>query len=198
MQPLFKDPSGEVKAVCEDASEAEKAKLEQQNKFLKDMQRIKDEKKFVGFTPESEQALVAELILMRTLHADGLWHRVNDVWVTGLLPKGALVFIKSKNLYVFVLKAYDCAALCWPAEQPSPNLWRKASNCQSLSWHSIFDLDDVEVLPTKFVSPVHLFAKDSRVNLTTRCMYAFFLILTPTTPFPSANQCKGALSDLSH
>ena len=146
--------------VPSDASEAEKARIEQRNALLKNMQRIKDEKKFTAFTPESEQALVAELQLMRTMHEHNLWHRVNDAWVTGLLPKGGLIHIKSKAVYVFVLKAYDCAALCWPAEQLSPNLWRKARDFGSLQWHTVFDLDDVEVLLVKYLSPVHLFSKD--------------------------------------
>ena len=139
--------------------------VKRRNKFFKEMQRDKGEKKFTAFNPESEQNLVAELMLMRAMREQKMWHKVNDAWVAGLLPKGGLIHIKSKNMYAFVLKAYECAALCWPAEQLSPNLWRKATEFTSLSWQVIFDLDDVEVLPTQYLSPAHLFSKDSLVNI---------------------------------
>ena len=163
LKTLFVDPC-EATPVPTNATEAQLKDADRRNKFLQEMQRVKDEKKFTASTPESEQTLVAEPMLMRVMSEHAMWHRVNDAWVSGLLPKGGLIHVKSKNEYAFVLKAYECAALCWPAEQLTPNLRRKARDCTSLSWHVIFDLDDVEVLPTQYLSPVHLFSKDCLVK----------------------------------
>ena len=62
MKSLFVDPCGDKPApVPENASEAQLEEANRRNMFLKEMQRVKDDKKFSAFTPESEQALVAEV-----------------------------------------------------------------------------------------------------------------------------------------
>ena len=154
---LFKEPPLRHAAHPVASATARTAK---RTKLLQDAARIKDPKHFSYMTPESEQILVSELRLMRVLHEKDMWHRVNDAWVTGLLPKGALIHIKSLSVYTFVVKTNDASAMCWEAERISVNLWQKARRIQSLSWHTIFDLDDVEVLQTRYLSPMHLFMQD--------------------------------------
>jgi len=129
---------------------------------LEEARRIKDEKHFKGPTPDSEQALTAELVFMRFLADNDLWHQVGDAWVTGMLPKGHLVRFKRDDIYAFVLKTYVNVALCWPAERVAINMWRKARDCKSLVWQTIFDFDEAEVVPTEYLSPIHLFKKDHR------------------------------------
>mgnify|MGYP006247953543 FL=1 len=119
-------------------------------------------KHFEGPTPDSEQALTVELVFMRLLADNDLWHQVGDAWVTGMLPKGHLVRFKRDDIYAFVLKTYVNVALCWPAERVAINMWRKARDCKSLVWQTIFDFDEAEVVPTEYLSPIHLFKKDHR------------------------------------
>ena len=99
---------------------------------------------------------------MRFLADNESWHRVGDAWVTGMLPKGHLVRFKRDDIYAFVLKTYVNVALCWPAERVAINMWRKARDCKSLVWQTIFDFDEAEVVPTEYLSPIHLFKKDHR------------------------------------
>ena len=141
---------------------SETVRIQEWNTFLEEARRIKDEKHFTGPTPESEQVFTAELVFLRLLAERDLWHQVGDAWVTGLLPKRHLVHFKRSELYAFVLKTYVNVALCWPAERVAINMWRKARDCKSLVWQTIFDLEEADVVPTEYLSPVHLFKKDHR------------------------------------
>ena len=84
---LFEDP-GPTRTANSAATSQELERVASRNKLLESTQRVKDEKKFVAFTPASEQVLVAELRLLRHLHAHNMWARANDAWVTSLLPVG--------------------------------------------------------------------------------------------------------------
>ena len=141
---------------------SEKVRIQEWNTFLEEARRIKDEKHFTGPAPESEQAFTAELVFMRLLAENDLWHQIGDAWVTGLLPKGHLVHFKRSDIYAFVLKTYVNVALCWPAERLEINMWRKARDCESLVWQTIFDFEEADVVPTEYLSPIHLFKKDHR------------------------------------
>ena len=138
--------------------------MEKRNKFLQTTQRIKDETKVVALTPEIEQLLVAELRLLRHLHAHDMWARANDAWITSLLPVGGLIRIKSVKVYAFVLKTNECAALTWPAEEVARHVWRKSAAISQLEWRVVFSHDDVEVLPTRYWSPLHARLKELEIS----------------------------------
>ena len=158
---LFDDVRDEPHEVPEEPL-SKKVRIQEWNTVLEEARRIKDVKHFTGPTPESEQAFTAELVFMRLLAESELWHQVGDAWVTGLLPKGSLVHFKRSDIYAFVLKTYVNVALCWPAERVAINMWRKASDCKSLVWQTIFDFEEADVVPTEYLSPIHLFKKDHR------------------------------------
>ena len=90
VQPLFAQP--DAKKACGDKPVSPK-----RAKLLQQIKNVKDEKKFKAFTPESEQNLVAELQLLRTLNFEDKWHKVNDSWVTALLPTGCLIHLKMRT-----------------------------------------------------------------------------------------------------
>ena len=157
---FFSEPTG-IHEVAEDANAAEVAKAEKRVELLEATNKVLNEKDWAAFTPESEQTLVAELQFLRALDKHDLWHKATDSWVTGLLPKGALIHFKASNEYAFVLKPHNCAALCWPAEQTKIGLWRKDPAATSLIWRTIFSMDDVDVMLTEYASPLHLFVEDA-------------------------------------
>ena len=158
---LFEDVRDEPHVVPS-SPPSETVRIQEWNAFLEEARRIKDEKHFTGPTPESEQAFTAELVFMRFLAENNLWHQIGDAWVTGLLPKGHLVHFKKGDTHAFVLKTYVNVALCWPAERVAINMWRKARDCKSLVWQTIFNFDEADVVPTEYLSPIHLFKKDHR------------------------------------
>lgn len=158
---LFEDVRDEPHVVPS-SPPSETVRIQEWNAFLEEARRIKDEKHFTGPTPESEQAFTAELVFMRLLAENNLWHQIGDAWVTGLLPKGHLVHFKKGDTHAFVLKTYVNVALCWPAERVAINMWRKARDCKSLVWQTIFNFDEADVVPTEYLSPIHLFKKDHR------------------------------------
>ena len=160
MKALFQDAQATSRPVPVGAKPQAKARAQARNALLEKTDKIRDESKFKAFTPASEQNLCAELQFLRVLHEGDLWHKANDCWVTGFLPPGGLVRIKSTNETLFVLKTYWCSALCWPAEQESEGVWRKARECGPLVWRTVFDADDVEVIPVQWKSPVRMFLED--------------------------------------
>ena len=159
MEGMFADP-GSIRNAGLAATSQERERVKKRNEFLATTQRVKDEKRFSAFTPESEQVLVAELRLMGYLHENNMWGRVNDAWVTSLLPVGALVHILSRKKKVFVLKTNAAAALCWPAEEVAPRVWRKKPGIEALERHTIFSVVDVEVYTIRHWSPLRLRMED--------------------------------------
>jgi len=160
METLFCEPRSTPRDVDPAATSQEKTRVEERNNLLQKTERVKDEKAFSAFNPAGEQHLVAELVFFRTLRAKEFWHMAGSAWVTGLLPHGGLVHLKYDRRHVFVVKTYNIAALCWPAEQVKVNLWRKARNCVGLEWITIFDSESVEVHPVAYSSPLRLFLED--------------------------------------
>jgi hypothetical protein len=161
MTELCADPKKRVKMCDGDKPdlEAELESVVKENEWLSRFDKItNDSGKFLN--PESEQKLVAELRLFRLLNKKKWWHKVNDAWLTSLLPDGGLIWVKSLNRHLWVLKTNECAALCWPAEQQEPNMWRKAKGVKKLTWYTCFDLDDVEVLSVQVESPKSLFLQE--------------------------------------
>ena len=114
------------------ATSQEKDRVRSRNAFLQTTLGVKDEKRFVSFNPETEQVLVAELRLLRTLKAKNLWHKASDAWVTALLPKGALIHVKGPGLYLYVLKTNACAALCWDVHSVGTRAWEKSATIKTL------------------------------------------------------------------
>ncbi|CAK0851988.1 unnamed protein product [Prorocentrum cordatum] len=100
------------------------------------------------------------MAFLRVLHENNWWHKANDAWICGLLPQGGLVRFKATGEMMFIVKAYSCAALCWPAEEESPGMWRKAKDCASLVWKVVFGEDEVEIFPCSWKSPIRLFTED--------------------------------------
>ena len=145
---LFEDVRDEPHEVPEEPL-SKKVRIQEWNTVLEEARRIKDPNHFTGPTPESEQAFTAELVFMRLLAESELWHQVGDAWVTGLLPKGHLAHFKRSDIYAPMLKTYVNVALCWPAERLAINMWRKARDCESLMWQTVFDFEEADVVPTE-------------------------------------------------
>ena len=156
---LFADAKRRVK--CDGDKPDLDSELEwvaKENEWLSKFDKITDESG-KSLNPESEQKLVADLRLLRQLHGENAWHKANDAWNTALLPVGGLIYVKSLNMHLWVLKTNDSAALCWPAEQVEANMWRKAK-VKELTWYTCFDLNDVEVLSVLVESPKSLFLQE--------------------------------------
>ena len=63
----------------------------------------------------------------------------------------------------FVLKTNESAALCWPLEQPEIGIWQKDKNAKQLEWYTCFDLDEVDVLTVRVLSPMNLLLEDCKL-----------------------------------
>ena len=190
---LFVDPKARVKCDVGDGI-PELERVAQENAWLSQFDKIRAEEG-KSFNPASEQKLVSELRLLRKLHEENLWHKANDAWVTSLLPVGGLIRVKSSNTHLWVLRADDSAALCWPAEQVSANLWRKAKGVKELIWYHCFNLDDVEVLPVRVESPKSLFLQErlTLYNISFRACQALLGSLLDLQYLPRHSEAPGTV-----
>lgn len=159
LEELFLDPPPRAECKVGDGP-AELEQVAQENAWLSKFDKITGASG-KAFSPESEQSLTAQLRLLRTLSENNLWHQANDAWHTSLLPVGGLIRVVSSNSHLWVLKTNDFAALCWPAEQVSVNMWRKDPAVKELTWYTCFDLGDVQVLTVRVESPQSLFLQES-------------------------------------
>lgn len=157
MQHLYKDATCKVFPKC-GAKPDEIESIVRENAWLNEFNGIlREEAK--SFNPETEQLLVAEMRFLVLLREQNLWHKANNAWVTSLLPVDQVIHVKALDRYFWVLKTNECAALCWPAEQVQPGIWRKAKT-EELTWHTCFELDEVEVLQLKVSSPLSLMLQE--------------------------------------
>ena len=155
---LFEDPPETV--VCGDnASTEEEEMVDKENAWLREFQGVKDDNARTR-NPETRQVLTTELRLLRKLHEENMWHRANDAWLTSLLPVGGLIRVRGMENALFVMKTNEAAALCWPAEQDELHLLRKARNVKELVWYTCLDLQDVQVLRVRPMSPQSLLLQD--------------------------------------
>ena len=111
---------------------------------------------FTGFTPESVQELAAERVLLRELHEKNCWERAADASWSALLPEGCVVRFKPEQSVWFVVRAFACAALLWPAVETAPKVWQEQLDITELTWKVCFDLAEWEELPIEYASPLHM------------------------------------------
>ena len=120
---LFDDASAKTKAPSPAAPSHEKEKVEADVAWHAKIDKVKDRDRFVGRTPKTIESLSAERALLLELWRKNMWSRVDDAWVAGLVPEGALLRVKPSGKYVWNLRSYHCALLQWPAKEVAAQVW---------------------------------------------------------------------------
>jgi hypothetical protein len=133
--------------------------------WMKEIDGIEGNLKWLTFTPRSEQELFAEQALMRELHKRGEGRFVNDAWKASFLPPGALVEWLPRKAKYFVVRAYRLAAVLWPAAELEIGRYERDESASSLVWATCFAFEDFLVLESTVVSPLHCMLKDRLANL---------------------------------
>ena len=175
---LFEDASDRPVLAPPGSSVEGKKRIEDRNALKKDTAAIRAES-FRGPTPETEQSLMAELQYLRALHEGDKWARANEATVTGLLPQNAIVRFRDTGETVFIVKAWLCAALCWPAREIGPGVWIRDEEATSLVWKTIFALDEVKVHWSDWKSPLRMYCEREA------CHLVLGSILSPPSPHVS-------------
>ena len=120
---------------------------------------------FNTFNPGSQPELYAEQILFRICDQNDTWLKIHDAWKSALLPEGYLVREKAKDLMYVVELALKSAVVLWPCKSVEPGLYTKDLTIKGLDWSCIFDLDEWEILPTRYASPLRLFSQDLQIMM---------------------------------
>ena len=157
---LFGDAASSVQSPTPAAPSQEKEAVDRLRVLLQRIDEIRDEQAFVGHTAATSQELRAERHLILDMYENDMWHRVDDAFNSGLLPKGQLVVHESSNTYSFVVKAYKAAALLWPAKSIEVGLWERDLSVKKLKWVVCYNIGDYKEVPTTFISPLSLFVQD--------------------------------------
>lgn len=154
---LFVDAPRQTPIVDPTASSQAQKVMEADAAFHKAMLDVKDERKFTGFTPKSEQELVAEAFLLEELSERNVWDKADDAWQAGLFSENQLYRRKRDSRDVFyVCKTYQAALVTWPAVKGGMNIWEPNQDVEELVWRVIFNHEDYEEIPTEYVSPLHV------------------------------------------
>ena len=116
---------------------------------------VTEDKKWVGLTPMKANQTFVEVSLLRYLHEHDLWHRIDNVWQSQLMPLWALVRPKAGGFEpCFVVKTFENRILTWPAELVELKLWRPKLDVESLDTRVVFDIDDRMACPMSAVCPL--------------------------------------------
>jgi len=189
LEALFKDVPRQIPKPDVAAPSQERKDAERKRKWYDKIAGVMDEKRFTGFTPETEQELHAEAVLLRTLHSSDNWFEVGNAWQASLLPGGGLVRRKADNAYFFVERAYHAAAIVWPAKQLEIGIWERDPSVEELQWLVVFDIDAYEDVPLRWASPLALLLQDLRGEPLCASPRLCFRFAFPNSSAKKHSQC---------
>ena len=177
---LFRDAPTRVKMPSPAAPSQEREEAEKRAKWLGEINKVTDKNLFTGLTPSGEEEIAAETFLLRHMNQHGLFASVDNAWVAGLIPRGALIKWRSDGSHCFVVKQYQCALLTWPAKKLGEDVWGHDKDIKELSWRAIFSPGEIQVVPLEHKSPASIFLKE-RISFSHAC--SSFSSSCPPTPF---------------
>lgn len=98
---------------------------------------------------------------MSELHSHNSWHKAADAWKVRFLPEGQLVVDERDQMTMFVIRVYDCGAVCWPAQKGCDTVWAPSRKITELLWRFCFNLDEAsfKVIPTEVSPPLRSWVK---------------------------------------
>ena len=141
---------------------------------LATLRRIRGEQDWMTFDAMSARRQAADHHLHRVLASTQNWPLSNTAWRSALVPARTFVRVLVPDpIVVLVLYASESAFLGWPAARTVGTEY-VVLDCHApkLQWHSVHDLDSVQVLPHHVRSPLHAFLDgtltDSNMGLLTK------------------------------
>ena len=116
----------------------------------------KDTLPFWSPNSKSMQKAFADMSLTTYLFNNGAptWHFAEKAWHVMLVPVGEWI-IYNRSMY-YVVEVLPAGAILWPARKATHEpviFWDPEP--AALTWLHIYDVDTVQVVPTKAISPVH-------------------------------------------
>lgn len=129
------------------------------------LKRIQGKQDWQTFTPASQQATFAESELLRKLAETGQWELVYESWRSRFLPIHEIVQEVSSGLLFLVLNVYNCGTQAWPMAQVGPKIFKPNLGVTSLRWLTCLQWTDFVVMPSRPVSPLHLWVEGKRDHM---------------------------------
>ena len=128
----------------------------------KKMDKVTEDKKWVGLTPATGQHVFVEMAVMRYLSEKELWAKVDDTWQAQFMPLWGLVRPRDQGFKpAFVVKVYPNAVITWPAREVARRVWAPSLDVQKLNTRVVLDVDQWEAVPTTSASPFRMHVEDA-------------------------------------
>jgi len=128
------------------------------------MEGVTRDKTWSARTPASKQEEEVGVCLLRLLHENKCFHRIDDMWQATLMPWWGMVRKKKGKKtpagpWTFIVRIYQHCCIGWPSVEIDKGLWQPDPKLSALETHLVPDIAEWEVLPTRSTSPAHLFLK---------------------------------------
>jgi hypothetical protein len=141
---------------------ADHPNFQQLQQLVDQLKTILDKQDWPSFKPKGSLQQVGELQLLRFLRETNKWGMAQEAWRARVFPVGELVAqgAGEKGLF-WVVEVTDPMVLGWRAKRVGNKLWGFDMEAQSLMWRTCFSFEGWRVVPTAFLSPLHLYLTDS-------------------------------------
>ena len=120
------------------------------------------------YTPQTCQTLPAQLHLLRELHKNDRFEAAAEVWKSMLVKGGTVVRDReSKEVFMCLGDVGAVAQLTWPLEHVDVKktevyILSDKPQKDACAFYHVYDLAQVEVIPTSIVSVLHFFLLNGR------------------------------------
>ena len=139
------------------------------NKF----RSLSENPKWTGRTPSSAQDDHVSTAVLRFLHGENGWDKVDDMWQAKCMPLWGLVRRKEIGFKpCFVVKVYSYCFITWPAVEIAEKIWMPNMDVKRLDTSFATNLGEWEVYPTRVRSPISAAVRKDMfsLNVNVSCM----------------------------
>ena len=108
------------------------------------------------YNSQTVKRSIAQMMLLVHAAAAERWDTIGEHWWTGVVPALHILFDADTKEFFMPVRVWDCAALLWPIREVSRDVFCLDVTIKKLIWRTFWQVDDLMVVPTKPISPLHL------------------------------------------
>lgn len=120
------------------------------------LRKVLGAQKWTTYNAQTVRETYSHIHLFLHARRNNCWQQVGNFWMVQLLPEFQLFRDTRSDRVYFTIKVFEAAAVAWPMVQVANNMWRMDMTVTQLTWFVLLDLDSVQVMTAKVMSPVRM------------------------------------------